>query len=247
MTIMLSIARNEARRIFVSPLAWTVLAVLQAILGIVFLLLLIEYAQDADSERRYTGVADYIGNGLYGFATLVLLIIVPLLTMRAFAEDRRSGSLQLLLAAPASLVDIVIGKFLGLTVFTFAAIALIAAMPLMLLVGTELDLGRITAGLLGLALLMMAFTAAGLFVSALTREPTIAAVGGFGLLLGFWLMQVLGSQSGPVGEMLGYLALTGHFENLKRGVFSSADVAYYLLFIGVFLWLTVLRLDSERG
>ncbi len=247
MTIMLSIARNEARRIFVSPLAWTVLAVLQAILGIVFLLLLIEYAQDADSQRRNTGVADYIGNGLYGFATLLLLMIVPLLTMRAFAEDRRSGSLQLLLAAPASLVDIVLGKFLGLTVFTFAAIALIAVMPLMLVVGTELDLGRITAGLLGLALLMMAFTAAGLFVSALTREPTVAAVGGFGLLLGFWLMQVLGSQSGPVGEILGYLALTGHFENLKHGVFSSADVAYYLLFIGVFLWLTVLRLDSERG
>lgn len=246
MTIMLSIARNEARRIFVSPLAWTVLAVLQAILGIVFLLLLIEYAQNTDSQNRYTGVADYIGNGLYGFATLVLLLIVPLLTMRAFAEDRRSGSLPLLLAAPASLIDIVVGKFLGLTVFTFAAIALMAAMPLMLLVGTELDLGRIAAGLLGLALLMMAFTAAGLFVSALTREPTVAAVGGFGLLLGFWLMQVLGTQPGLLGEILGYLALTGHFENLKRGVFSSADVAYYFLFIGTFLWLTVLRLDSER-
>lgn len=246
MTIMLSIARNEARRIFVSPLAWTILAVLQAILGIVFLLLLIEYAQDADSESRYTGVADYIGNGLYGFATLVLLLIVPLLTMRAFAEDRRSGSLQLLLAAPASFVDIVVGKFLGLTVFTFAAIVLMAAMPLMLLVGTELDLGRIAAGLVGLALLMMAFTAAGLFVSALTQEPTIAAVGGFGLLLTFWLMQVLGTQPGLIGEILGYLALTGHFENLKRGIFSSADVAYYLLFIGLFLWLTVLRLDSER-
>ena len=247
MTILLGIARNEARRIFVSPLAWTILAVMQAILGLVFLLLLIEYAQDADNQNRYTGVADYIGAGLYGFATLVLLLIVPLLTMRAFAEDRRSGNLQLLLAAPVSLVDIVLGKFLGVTAFTLAAVALMAAMPLMLLVGTDLDLARIAAGWLGLALLMMAFTAAGLFVSALTHEPTIAAVGSFGLLLAFWLMQVLSTQPEPFGPVLGYLALTGHFDNLKRGIFNSADVAYYLLFISLFLWLTVLRLDSERG
>ncbi|MBA4284003.1 MAG: ABC transporter permease [Xanthomonadaceae bacterium] len=247
MSLVLRIARNEARRIFVTPLAWIVLAVMQSILGIVFLLLLLEYAQDPSSQDRYTGIADYIGNGLYGFATLVLLLIMPMLTMRSFAEERRAGSLNLLLAAPASLIEIVLGKFLGLTVFIVAAIALLAAMPLMLLVGTDLDVGRIAAGLLGLSLLMMAFAAAGLFVSTLTREPTIAAIGSFGLLLAFWLMQVLSTQAGLIGDILGYLALTSHFENLRRGIFSSADVAYYLLFTGLFLWLAVLRLDGDRG
>jgi ABC-2 type transport system permease protein len=247
MSTVLTIAHTEARRIFVSPLAWTVLAVMQGILGIVFLLLLIEYAQNPNGRDPYSGLADYIGNGLFGFATLVLLLIMPLLTMRLFAEERKSGSLTLLLSAPVSLVEIVLGKFLGLSAFIAATIMLLAAMPLLLLAGTDLDLGRIAAGLLGLTLLMMAFAAAGLFVSTLTREPTIAAVGSFGLLLAFWMMQVMSTRAGVIGDILGYLALVSHFENLRRGIFSSADVVYYLLFTGLFLWLAVLRLDAERN
>lgn len=247
MLTTLTVARTEARRIFVSPLAWAVLAVMQSILGIVFLLLLLEYAQNPKGQDQYTGIADYIGSGLYGFATLVLLLIMPILTMRLFAEERKTGSLTLLLSSPVSLIQIVLGKFLGLSVFIFATIALLGAMPLVLMVGTDLDVGRIAAGLLGLTLLMMSLGAAGLFVSTLTKEPTIAAVGSFGLLLLFWMLQIMGTQHGVIGDVLGYLALVSHFENLRHGIFSSADVVYYLLFTGLFLWLAVLRLDSERS
>lgn len=245
--LMLTIARLEARRIFVSPLAWTVLAVLQSVLGVVFLLLILDYAQNPRGPESAIGLSDYIGGGLYSFATLVLLLVMPLLTMRLFAEDRKNGSLTLLLASPVSLIDVVLGKFLGLFAFIAATILLLAAMPLSLLVGSSLDLGRIAAGLLGLGLMMMALGAAGLYVSTLTREPTIAAVASFGLLLMLWLMQVLSSQPGWIGKLLGYLAMVGHFENLRRGIFSSADVIYYLLFTGLFLWLAVLQLDSERS
>ena len=247
MSTLVTIARTEARRIFVSPLAWTVLAVLQAILGVIFLLLILDYAQNPRGPDSAVGLSDYIGGGLFSFATLVLLLVMPLLTMRLFAEERKTGSLTLLLASPASLIEIVLGKFLGLCVFIAAAVALMAAMPLVLLVGSNLDLGRIAAGLLGLALMMMALGAAGLFVSTLTREPTIAAVGSLGLVLMLWLMQVLSSQPGWIGKLLGYLAMVGHFDNLRRGLFSSVDVVYYLLFTGLFLWLAVLRLDSERN
>ncbi len=247
MNTVLSIAGTEARRIFVSPLAWAVLAVLQGILGFVFLTLLLEYANNPAGLDQYTGLADYIGGGLYGFATILLLLIMPLLTMRIFAEERKTGSLTLLLSSPVSLIEIVLGKFLGLGVFILAALALMALMPLTLLTGTNLDLGRIAAGLLGLGLLMSSFGAAGLFVSTLTREPTIAAVVSFGLLLVVWLLQILGNKPGPVGELFTYLALLNHFENLRRGVFNSADLAYYLLFTGLFLWLAVLRLDIERN
>ncbi|WP_293368665.1 ABC transporter permease [Nevskia sp.] len=247
MLTTLTVARTEARRIFVSPLAWAVLAVVQAILGIVFLQLLLEYAQNPRGQDQYTGIADYVGSGLYGFATIVLLLIMPILTMRLFAEERKTGSLTLLLSSPVSLIQIVMGKFLGLSVFFFATIILLAAMPLVLMAGTDLDVGRIAAGLFGLTLLMMALGAAGLFVSTLTKEPTIAAVGSFGLLLVFWMMQIMGTQHGVLGDIFGYLALVSHFENLRHGVFSSADVIYYLLFTGLFLWLAVLRLDSERS
>ena len=247
MSHALTIARNEFRRIFVSPLAWAVLAIVQLILGFVFINLLIDYARNADVGDQYTGVADYMGGALYGFATIVLLLVVPLMTMRLFAEERRSGTLTLLLSSPASLTEIVLGKFLGLAGFMLALLALLAAMPLSLLPGTALDLGRIGAGLFGLFLMMLAFGAAGLFVSSLTREPTIAAVGGFGLLLLVWLTQILAYQDIPFAELFGYLSLIGHFESLRRGVFNTADVVYYLLFTVLFLWLTVQRLDLERA
>ncbi|MHC5833519.1 MAG: ABC transporter permease, partial [Nostoc sp.] len=91
-----------------------------------------------------------------------------------FSEERKSGSLTLLLAAPVTLTELVVGKFLGLCGFFLVLLALLAAMPLTLLIGTPLDLGRIAAGLFGLGLLMAAFGAAGLFISTLTKEPTIA-------------------------------------------------------------------------
>jgi ABC-2 type transport system permease protein len=241
------IARAEMRRIFLSPLAWAVLAVFQLIVGFVFINLLIDYARNAELGDQFTGVADYMGGGLYGFALIVLLLVMPLMTMRLFAEERKSGSFTLLLSSPASLTEIVLGKFLGLVGFMLALLVLLAAMPLSLLPGTDLDLGRIAAGLLGLFLIMLAFGAAGLFVSSLTREPTIAAVAGFGLLLLVWLVQILAYQDIPFAAVFGYLSLIGHFDNLRRGVFSTADVAYYVLFTALFLWLTVQRLDLERS
>lgn len=243
----LVIARNELRRIFVSPLAWAVLAVVQLILGFVFINLLIDYARNAEFGDQFTGVADYMGGALYGFATIVLLLVMPLMTMRTFSEERRSGSLTLLLSSPATLIEIVLGKFLGVAGFTAALMLLLAAMPLSLLPGTDLDLGRIGAGLLGMFLMTLAFGAAGIFVSSLTREPTIAAVGSFGLLLLVWLVQILSYQDIPFAEVFGYLSLIGHFDSMRRGLFNTADVVYYVLFITFFLWLTVQRLDLERN
>ena len=128
-----------------------------------------------------------------------------------------------------------------------ATLVLLAIMPLTLLSGTHLDVGFIAAGLLGLFLMMLAFGAAGLFVSTLTREPTIAAVLSFGLLLLVWLIQIVANQQIPFAAVFGYLSLIGHFESLRRGIFNTADVVYYILFTVFFLWLAVLRLDIERN
>ncbi len=171
---------------------------------------------------------------------------MPLLTMRLFSEERRTGSLDLLMSAPASLTEIVLGKFLGLTGFMMAILALIALMPLSLLPATALDLGRVAAGLMGLALIMCAFGAAGLFMSSLTDQPTVAAVGSFGLLLLLWLVHWVGYQEFAFSGVFHYLSLIGHYDSMLRGVFKSSDVIYYLLVTSVFLGLTVQRLDMER-
>ncbi|MEQ1439231.1 ABC transporter permease [Fontimonas sp. SYSU GA230001] len=248
MNNVLNIARCELRRIFLSPLAWAVLAIIQFIMGFVFINLLGEYGSSAGMGGERFGVSDYIGGSLYGFATILLLLIMPLMTMRMFAEERKAQSITLLFSAPVSLTEIVLGKFVGLLGFVAAVILLMVAMPLSLHWSTDLDWGRLAAGLLGLFLLMMAFGAAGLFVSSLTREPTIAAVGSFGLLLLVWLINILAyNDSVPFKDVFAYLSLISHFESLRRGVFNSADAIYYVLFSALFLWLTVLRLDMERN
>lgn len=248
MTNVLNIARYELRRIFLSPLAWAVLAIVQFIMGFVFINLLVDYANNAGMGGSQFGVSDYIGGSLYGFATILLLLVMPLMTMRLFSEERKSNSLTLLFSAPVSLTEIVLGKFAGLLGFVAAVILLMALMPLALNWSTDLDWGRIAAGLLGLFLLMMAFGAAGMFVSSLTREPTIAAVGSFGLLLVVWLLNILAyNDSIPFKDLFGYLSLIDHYESLRRGVFDTADAIYYVLFSALFLSLTVLRLDMERN
>jgi ABC-2 type transport system permease protein len=241
-----TIARAELRRIFLSPLAWAVLAVVQVLLGFVFVNVLFDYLNNPSWGEQF-GVADVVAGQVFGFGTILILLIMPLMTMRLFAEERKSGTLTLLLAAPVSLPAIVLGKFLGILGFIAVLLGLTALMPLSLLPATDLDLGRIAAGLLGLLLMMMAFASAGLFVSSLTREPTIAAVGSFGLLLLVWLINILSYNDAiPFGEVFRYLSLIDHYESLRRGVFDSADVAYYLLFTALFLGLTVQRLDLER-
>lgn len=245
---ILAIAGNESRRIFVSPLAWTVLGVVQLILGIVFVLTLLDFARMSGMSNSGYGVSDYVGGSVFGFAVIVLLLVIPLMTMRLFAEERKSGSLTLLFSAPVSLTQIVLGKFLGLMTFIIAVLALLALMPFSLIPATHLDIGRILAGLFGLLMMMMAFGSAGMFVSSLTREPTIAAVGSFGLLLVIWLINMLSyNDSIPFGALFGYLSLIGHFESMRRGIFDSADAIYYVLFTTLFLWLTVQRLDMERN
>jgi len=252
MSSVLTVARTESRRIFVSPLAWTVLAALQLVLGFVFWISLLGFAKSQMfGGDENVGVTDYIVSGtLVGFPPIVMLLIMPLLTMRLLADERRSGTITLLLSSPLSLTELVLGKFLGVLSFVAAVIFLLALMAFSLEPATHymLDTGRIVAGLLGLFLMLSAFAAAGLFVSSLTREPVIAAVLSLVLLLMVWLIQIPANIEGmPLPELWKYLALMSHFESLRRGVFNSADVAYYLLFIALFLWATVQRLDIERS
>lgn len=250
-----TIARHEFARLFVSPLAWTLLAVSQLLLGLLFALSLTDISLNPQQVGAYDGVSAIVGAGLFRFATVVLLLVVPLLTMRVFAEERRTGTLELLLASPASPAAIVLGKFAGLMGYLSLLFALVAIMPLSLVFATPLDLGLIAAGLLGLWLAMAAFCAIGLFCSALTREPSLAAVTSLGALLLLWLLYAVSTlawqplvfgREWPLGEIASALSLIGHHDALLRGIFSSADVLYFVIFTACFLALTTVRLDMDR-
>ena len=238
------IATNELRRLFKSPLAWVILAIIQFLLAIFFYLLLSQYMQPASAA---SGLTEVVVSGMYQIAGVIMLLVSPLLTMRLITEERRLGTIKLLYSSPISITELVIGKFLGITAFYCLALLMISLMPATLMFGTQLDLGQIASGLIGLLLLMSSFAAIGLFISSLTQQPAIAAISTFGALFLLWIINIAGTNASErTAEVFSYISLLNHYNSLLNGVFNSADVFYYLLVSLLFIVLSIWRLDAER-
>ncbi len=248
--MILTIAARELRSLFLSPLAWSILAVLQAILAWRFLWLIEGFLQVQSrlvSVEGAPGLTEIVVSNLFVWAAVLMLLVMPLLTMRLVSEERRSRTLPLLLSAPVSMTEIILGKYLGIMGFLLCILGLVTLMPLSLLLGGSLDLGLVFSGLLGLLLVTASFAAAGLFLSTMTEQPTVAAISTFGLLLLLWIMnQANNTGAGDKDAVLAYVSTLSHYEALLRGVFDTQDVAYYLLFIVTFLVMSIRRLDAER-
>lgn len=248
--MIFTLAARELRSMFLSPLAWAILAVMQAILGFMFLSQLDTFLMvqpQLAMLKDGPGLTDIVVAPLLGNAAIVLLLVTPLLTMRLICEERRNQTLSLLFSAPLSMTEIVLGKYLGVLAFLAITLALIALMPLSLLLGGSIDFGMFASGLLGLALLLASFAAIGVYMSSLTTHPAVAAITTFGALLLLWILDWMGGGTGSEGgNVLAYLSMLRHFEPLLKGVFNSGDVAYFALFIITFLVLSVRRLDYDR-
>lgn len=243
------IARRELRAMFMSPLAWSVLAILQLILAFLFLGHLDLYLQVQPRLAlvpNAPGITEVIASPVLGNVSVLLLLVVPMLSARLISEERRNRTITLLFSAPVSMTEIVLGKYLGLVAFLLFIVGVTALMPLSLLIGGHLDFGMFAAGLVGLALLLSTFAAVGVFVSALSPNPTIAGIGTLGALFLLWIANWSGSGSGPVHRLLRYVSFVQHYEPFLRGLFDSADVAYFVLLSITFLGLTVRRLDAHR-
>ena len=243
-----TIAGRELRSLFLSPLAWVILAVVQGLCAYFFLLyvdLFLQLQPRIAVLPNGPGIADIIVAPLYSTAATVLLLVVPLLTMRLVSEERRGQTLSLLISAPVSMTEIILGKFVGVFSFVLIMLILIALMPLSLLAGGTLDIGLWFSGLLGLILVLATFCSVGLFISTLTSQPTVAAIGSFGLLLLLWILNLAGTTSSG-GELFAYLSLLSHYQPLLQGNFNSTDIIYYLLITGLCLILSVHRLDADR-
>ncbi|BAW79919.1 ABC transporter permease [Candidatus Nitrosoglobus terrae] len=249
--MILTLALHELRRLFLSPLAWATLAVTQLLLGYMFLTQVAYFAQIQSQLMglpEAPGVTEIVAIPLFQNAAVVMLLIVPLMTMRLIADERRSRTLTLLFSAPLSMTEIVLGKYLGTLIFFVIMTILIALMPLSLLAGGSLDLGLLAAGLLGLCLLLASFTAIGLFFSSLTQQATVAAISTFGILLLLWIIDWVGSSGvlNQGSELFTYLSLLRHYQALLEGQFNSSDIVYYLLIVVAFLAFSIRRLDADR-
>jgi len=249
MSVMFSIAWVEFKRMFNSPLAWSILAVLQFVLGMIFLVMVQEFIEVVQPEtvgmENAPGVTDTVVSAIYLWAGIIMLAIMPIITMRSFAEERMNGTFTLLRTSPISVSAIVLGKYLALILFIVVMVALISLMPVSLQLGTSLDFGKILSSILGLFLLLASFAAAGLFISSLTNQPIIAAVSSFGLLLFLVVLYISGKSSSNGSELFVYVSHFGHFLSFLQGLFQSGDLIYYVLFIVGFLVLTIRKIDNE--
>ncbi|MBF0294776.1 MAG: ABC transporter permease subunit [Magnetococcales bacterium] len=252
MSAILTLAVREVRGMFHSPLAWTLLAVLFSICAYMFNASLLNYQIQMMEYQAYgmrgalplteRTIAPMLGN-----AAVLLLLIMPLLSMRLIAEEKRQGTWPALASSPLSPMVIVMGKYLGLLFFIAIAIGVLAIIPLTLYPYGNPDTGQFLAGLVGLFLTAASFGAVGLAASSATENPNVAAVASFGVLLLLWIVSWMGNASGgALDKTLAYFSLMTHYQNFLTGLISSADLVYFVLLSAAGVLFARHRLLAER-
>lgn len=244
--MILTIAHKELRSLFATPSTWIILGALQFIFSWFFLARLDAYLQVQTQLAQLAnapGATQSIASPVLATIGFILMMLVPVFTMRLFAEERRNQTMVLLMSAPIASREIILGKFLGLMLFLTLIIAVCVIMLLTLALGTRLDFGLLFSNALGLLFLTACYTALGLYFSTLTSQPIVAASSTLAALFGLWLIDYAGSSSNTI---LKAISPTLHFQSFNSGLLLSKDFAYFLSFIIIFLLLATRRLHNTR-
>lgn len=250
-----AVATKDLRSYFVSPIAYVVLAGYLLLSGWFFWNLLAQFSRlvtMASSFRRpdmmqQLNLNEMVMGPLLNNTLVVFVILLPLVTMRLFAEERSEGTDELLLTSPVSTLEIALGKFLGAGLFLLVMIAGTGVFAGVLVWYGDPEVGPILTGYLGLLLVGLAFLSLGLFTSTLTGNQIVAAVSAFVVnLLFFVIGWPADTVGGNLGALLRYLALPEHFGDLTRGLMTGQDLVYFASLIVFGLFLTQRSLESLR-
>jgi ABC-2 type transport system permease protein len=254
MTPVGAIVAKELRSYFVSPVAYVVAAVFLLIFGLLSYLAVVNAGAQAVRMMQLQGAAaqinlnDLVFRPTFYSIAIVLLLVLPLLTMRLFAEERKLRTFELLMTSPVGINEMVVGKFLGALAVYLGLLLLSGLVPVILSLYSSFDWHPVLTGYLGLALLGALFIAVGLLASALTENQIVAAFVSFGLLLLVWLLGGVGSVLGdsPLGNLLSYLSFIEHYDRLVRGLVDTKDLVYYLSGLILMLFLAHRVVESQR-
>ena len=252
---ILAIAAKDIRAQFVSPIAYVVLTGFLLLGGWFFFNLLARFNfllnlytsfRNPEAMERLN-LNEFVIAPLLHNLSVILVILVPVITMRSFAEEKRSGTYELLMTSPLTVTEIVLGKFLGAFSFVFIMLLLTGIYPLILVLYGNPEPGVILSGYLGLLLLATAFVSVGLLTSSFTENQIIAAVS---CLVGLLLLYVISWPADTAGETLGallkYVSLTEHFGEMVKGVIDTRDLMYFGSVIVLALFLTQRSVESLR-
>jgi len=250
-----AIANKEFRSYFLSPIAYVVLAGFLLIMGFMFWNMLAQFSRHVAiySSMQQPGMMeqlnlnDMVITPLLGNMTVVFILMMPLLTMRLFAEERASGTDELLLTSPVSTLEIAFGKFFGASMFLTVMLLLAFVYPAVLMYFGDPEIPQILTGYLALLLLGMATVALGLFASTVTESQIVAGVLAGGMML---MLLLINWPADAVGESMGavlrYLSITEHSTDLMRGLIKVEDIVYYVSLISIGIFLSQRSLESLR-
>jgi ABC-2 type transport system permease protein len=234
MTPALVISRREIRTYFNSPVAYIVVPVFVIITGYLFFTQLFLEKQ---ADMR----------GFFNIMPLLFMFMIPAITMRLLADEKSSGTLELLITMPVRDSEVVIGKFLAAMALLCTAIGLTLVFAITVKSLGPLDRGPTIGGYLGLVLMGGAYVSIGVMASALTRNSIVSFIVAFAISFALYLLGRL-TQFLPqsLQKLVAYLSIDGHFENIGRGVIDTRDVIYYFSVMVVCLLIATLSLESRR-
>jgi len=247
-----AVAGKELRTYFASPVAYVVIGLYALLFGYFFVLFLTAFADQsmrmaAMGMNQPINVNQMMIRPLLGNMSVIGLFILPMLTMRTYAEEKRSGTFELLLTAPLTDLQIVLGKFFG-SLSLYAIMLAVSSLNVVVLFWWGAPEWRqIATSYLGLLLIGASFIAIGLFVSSLTKNQIVAGIVTFAIALILWVISWVGEGAGEtVRAIVSSLSVIEHYEDFSKGVIDTKHLVYYLSFIAFGLFLTVKSVDSER-
>ena len=252
MSNILAIAHREIKAYFGSPIAYVVIGFFALMFGYFYYALLMFFDQNSMRMAGMGGpqtanINEQMIRPVFLNSSVILLFVLPLVTMRTYSEEKRSGTIELLLTAPLTDFQIIMGKFLG-------AMTLYAAMLGVTLIhlGVLFAFGNpewkpVLTAYLGMLLMGGCFIAVGLLISSMTKNQIVAGMVTFAVFLMLWVINWIASFTGPTTQsVLNYLSITGHLDDFTNGVLDTRHLVYYLSFIAFGLFLTARSVDTER-
>lgn len=230
-----TIALREFKSYLASPMAYVVTGIFLLLTGFFF-----SISPSTYLETSIRGLWEFWG-------TLLLLLLASVLTMRLLAEERKMGTLELLLTAPVRDSEVIMGKFFGSLGILTVMLALTFYYPILLMSFGDPDMGPIITGYLGLFLLGGASLAVGLFASSLTSNQLVAAMVAGGIIFALWFAgMAAGLLPEAMGDVISYVSLYYHFSSFMRGVIDTRGIIYYLSITVLFLFLAIRSIESSR-
>lgn len=251
---VMTIAWRDLRSVFVSPIAYVILTGFLLLSGWFFFSLLGQFNRLISQSSFFTGadlswlnLNEAVIGPLLENMSVVLLFVTPMMTMRSFAEERSSGTYELLFTAPVKVWEIVLGKYAAGVAMVTLMLGLTMIYPLVLSIYGNPELPMVVTGYTGLFLMAISFVAIGNFTSSLTSNQIIATVSSMVILLLLFVVDWAGEGAGEVFKaVVAHVSVSAHFGNFVRGVIDTADLVYFASLIGLFLFFTHRAVESAR-